>query len=559
MALSLKNGYVVYTRGATSEQEYWRRKHYQAISGADSIQGFYTQETVAKYKTAGAALISLAGSEREKELELIRSAGFDVDDAGDVKTFVENFNKVLMGKEQFKNAKTRLKAALQKEKQDKQYRAPTIASFFTSYLGTELNKNINAFIGSNSASLVSQDFSAWDAQFDQIINKSIKQAFKNMLTKVESVEGKELYGDSSQWKEVYEASRQIANFDDYFIEMIRSKIDFSRIQNILSNKSVKLQNKTRRGVRKVIDSEEGLGLRSEKKSRSIGGSVEEYVMSILSTLGSALSTSSSTGTRVFTSEKLKTDNVTIYSYEASIDYGQMAQNLTDLLNDKLQESSSLNHAAEIMESFYEENLSKLDKTFIVYGSTKSYTMSESFKGGFSAGTTRKLADAQEILSKAGIGNSTAVESYLNVAYNTGSGAYFSGRRAEVEENFKTALMSAAAHLLFDDWVSIGNTSTGGAKAIHVLQLEGLNLPLSVFLEATGKAMTESIDDVERMVKVSIKLPGATLHGESPMSASTKEEVLAEWEHQAAQAKSESTFSMHFLSNFKTIISQWISF
>ena len=42
-------------------------------------------------------------------------------------------------------------------------------------------------------------------------------------------------------------------------------------------------------------------------------------MSILSTLGSAVSTSSSIGTRVFTSEKLKTDNVTIYSYEASID------------------------------------------------------------------------------------------------------------------------------------------------------------------------------------------------------------------------------------------------
>ena len=37
MALSLRDGYVVYTRGATSEQKYWVRKHYQAISGADSI------------------------------------------------------------------------------------------------------------------------------------------------------------------------------------------------------------------------------------------------------------------------------------------------------------------------------------------------------------------------------------------------------------------------------------------------------------------------------------------------------------------------------------------
>jgi hypothetical protein len=34
-------------------------------------------------------------------------------------------------------------------------------------------------------------------------------------------------------------------------------------------------------------------------------------------------------------------------------------------------------------------------------------------------------------------------------------------------------MSAVAELLFDDWVSIGEVSRGGAKAIHVLQLEGL--------------------------------------------------------------------------------------
>jgi hypothetical protein len=42
-------------------------------------------------------------------------------------------------------------------------------------------------------------------------------------------------------------------------------------------------------------------------------------MSLLSTLGSGAQSASSTGTRVFSSEKLKADNVTIFSYETSID------------------------------------------------------------------------------------------------------------------------------------------------------------------------------------------------------------------------------------------------
>ena len=557
MALSIKDGYVVYTRGENSKQEYWRRKHYQAISGVNGISDFYSDETQSKYVIAGNSLISLAMSERNKEIDLIRSAGFDVNNVDDIKIFIERFNEILMGKQQFDNARTRLKFALNEKNQSKEYRAPTIASWFTSYLGTALNKNINSFIGKNKGALISQDFSSWASELDNIVNKSIRQAFKKMLTEVTSAKNKELYGDSEQWKQVYEISQQIEHFNDYFVEMIRSKIDFSRIKNIFQNEAVNIQKKSHRGIRKVIDSPEGLNLKSESKSRSIGGSVEEYLMNILNSIGAGASKASSSGSRVFTSEKIKTDNVTLFNYEATIDSTQMSQNLVDLLNQELYNATSINNAAQIMDSFYEKYLSQLDNSFIVYGSTKSYSMSDSFKG-FSAGTSRKLSEAQAVLAEAGVSNSSSVEDYINVAYNTGSGAYFSGRRAEVEENLKVALMSAAAHLLFDDWVSIGESPKGGAKAIHVLQLEGINLPLSVFLEASGRAMIEATSDIEAMVKVNIKLPG-TINYQNPMKVGHKSEVLAAWEAQANQAKNESTFSMHFLMNFKSIVSQWINF
>jgi hypothetical protein len=43
-------------------------------------------------------------------------------------------------------------------------------------------------------------------------------------------------------------------FSDYFRDMIRSKIDFSKIKSLLQNDSIKVKNKSNRGVRKVIDS-----------------------------------------------------------------------------------------------------------------------------------------------------------------------------------------------------------------------------------------------------------------------------------------------------------------
>jgi hypothetical protein len=177
--------------------------------------------------------------------------------------------------------------------------------------------------------------------------------------------------------------------------MIRSKIDFSRIQNLLKE-DIELQNKKRNRIRKKIDSPQGLNLKNEKKSRSIGGSVEEYIMSVASMIGTAAQTAASSGTRVFTSEKMKADNVTLFSYEANIDTEKMAQNLVNILDESLADSTSLKNTTEIMRNFYNNYLSKLDNSFIVYGSAKSYSLSESFRG-FHGGSSRSLSDAVNII------------------------------------------------------------------------------------------------------------------------------------------------------------------
>lgn len=558
MALTVSNGYVIYQRGAESKSPYWKSVYNKAKAEAGGISSIQTGSRTNKLLEAGQRLISLGQAEMNKEMALIEAAtGMQMSSQEDVKLFIQRFNEVLMGKKQFEEAVFRLEDALTAP--EVQYRAPTIASWFTSYLGEALNKNINTFIGRNVASLIDQNFSVWEAELDAIIDKSINQAFKNMLTKMTEVEGKGLYGTSEAWKEVYKASQSMDGFSDYFRDMIRSKIDFSKIKSLLQNDSIKVKNKSNRGVRKVIDSQQGLNLRSGRKSRSIGGSVQEYIMSAITALGDAASSASSTGSRVFSSDKMKTDNVTVFSFSQEINVEKMASNIANQLNEAMNDASSLNDAAEIMRKFYNQHLSQLNDSFIVYGSTKSYTLSDSFKG-FHGGGERKLSDAVAIIQQAGIGDSGAVDNYIKAAYNTGEGAIFADKRDEIQEDLKIALMSAVAELLFDDWVSIGEVPRGGAKAIHVLQLEGLQIPISVFLTAAGRAMVSAANDMERLIKIRVKLPGKIIYEDPIQTAGGHmSEILSKWNEQAQEAENDSIFSMEFLKNFKTIISEWINF
>ena len=558
MALTISNGYVVYQRGAESKSPYWRWVHKQALADADTIESIQTGSKTDKLKEAGARLVALGEAEQAKEQALIEAATGMHMESKDIVEFIKNFNEILMGKHQFEKAMYRLEDALTEPKQHISSRAPTIASWFGSYLGTALSRNINGFINQNASTLVASDFSAWEAQIDAIVDKSIDQAFRNMMTKVEQKEGKELYGDKDTWKEIYEASQQIQRFNQYFRDMIRSKLDFSRLTHMLQSDTININAKRNKGVRKFIDGAKGLNLKNEKKSRALGGSVQEYVMSLLSTLGTGAQSASSAGTRVFSSEKLKADNVTIFSYETSIDSHKMAQEIADLMDDTLQQSTSLKDSVNLMKDFHDLYLSKLDNSFIVYGSTKSYSMADSFRG-FHGGGARSLADAVSVIQQAGIGNTAAVEKYINAAYNTGEGAIFSGRRAEIQEDLKIALMSAVAELLFDDWSTLGEVK-GGAQAIHVLQLEGLQIPSSVFLLAAGQAMISASADMERLVRISIKLPGSIKYPDPiKTEGGHMSEIVEKWNEQAQEAAAQSSFSVTFLTNFKTLITQWISF
>lgn len=556
MALTIQDGYVIFTRGAQSAG-YWLHVHNRAAAAAGSIASLYADNDN-KNIVAGEYLLALGQAEQAKEIALIQQATGNMSiGAEDIKLFIQNFNEVLVGKEQFKATLTRINAALTNKAQTKDNRAPTIASWFTGALGTALNKNLNAFTNKNFEALSNQDFTAWEMEIDSLIDRSIDEAFKTMLTKLESKSGKEQYGTQESWTEIYEASQQMTGFNQYFQDMVKSKIDFTNLRNIFKSEVVKITNKSHKGFRKFIDSKEGLNLKNEKKSRSIGGSVQEYLETIANSLGQAAQTAASSGGRVFSSEHLKADNVTLFSYSRDIQNPDFAQMMTNQLDEELQLATSLLESTQIMNDYWNNYLSKLDNSFIVYGSTKAYSLAKSFRG-FHGGGARALEDAKAVIAQAGM-DSSSVDAFVNAAYNTGSGAILAGQKDMITAQLETALASAVANLLFDDWASIGEVS-GSTKAIHVLELEGLKVPLSVFLIAAGRAMINAASEAEKIIQVRIKLPSEYPYSDSPIKGLTsKSEVIERWNEVAAEAKKQSSFSITFLKNFKGLISEWISF
>ena len=555
MVLSILDGKVIYTRVTDYPTNYWRNVYERNVNESRGLGSLYVNSKIDS--SVGNRLIALGNAEFEKEKALLRSAGIEINNETGIKEFIRHFNEVLMGKHQFSEALFRLDKALNDKKyKTKENRAPTIASFFTSYLLTALTERITAFINGNRGDLLKKDFSKYEQDLENIIDQSIDAAWENMLTKVEKSDNKEIYGDSKAWREIAEISKTFDGFGSYFKNMIKSKINFSNLKSLFENYTIKIKNKKHNNVSTILSGEGkgGLNLKSGKKSRSIGGSVEEFVMTIANQLGSAAQSAASSGGRVISSEIALTDNVTLFSFETNINTEKIAQTIADGIDSAYEDSTSLNNAYLSLKNYYNQYLSKLDNTFIVYGSTKSYSLSDSFKH-FGGTKSRKLRELPLVLEESGIGYSGDIEKFIYKAYNTASGAIFEGERGEVEEQIKKALISSMASLLFDDWNTIGY-QTGGAQAIHVLQLEGIQLPLSVILKATGQAINSVEQNFESYFKTTVNIVPSISYPE-PVAATSLSEVEEYWQRQAEAAANQSTFTVSFLANFKSIIRQWI--
>lgn len=569
-AYQVPNPAVVFSKSSTNP--FWERRRYAAANAVSasmlSTSGFGSTNDMIRI---GESLKTLGTIEQQKEMNLIKAACPDFQ-FSDTKDFILAFNKIMQGKKQTDEAIKRINAAIAKskererkalpsDKKDKrkwQDPGPHMSSLFTSYFQASLTKAINDFTYEHITDLLDNPSvfaSAWDAAYVGLIDASIDEAVKKMLTaNPEAGSDKEaMYGARSEWEELANLYETLPDFSAQFRGMIKSKFASSLYNlkkdlfsdNIKKNFSKGLK---KTGVSTQIDAK----LHLKNRRGSIGGSVYEYIQ----TLANMNGTITPHGTMVVGGEGVKTDMISLFDFSGSL--GVDLKILNDL-NKSLSVSHSLEQARKEIQSFYDRNFSKLNDNFIVYTSAKMYSLGYNFSG-FHNGTTLPLSSLPTYIAEAGMSVGNA-QDFLITAYNTVDGAIYEAMRGKVENQLRLVLTAAAAKLMFDDFTTIGVKNIGGSsgQAIHAFALEGVYFPSSYLFNQLGEALSAAAKDFTKWVNVKVNI--GFEKAEYPQSGPdnyVKPAIIDAWNKNIASAQSMSNFSVKFLSNFKSIFGSLFS-
>ena len=196
-----------------------------------------------------------------------------------------------------------------------------------------------------------------------------------------------------------------------------------------------------------------------------------------------------------------------------------------------------------------KKIKELDNGFIIYSSDKNYAQK---KGGFGAGSLGPTA--QDFLKNV-YQNNASMNTLIGAVQQLGKGAMLEDEERAFEELFAQDI----AYMLFDDYATIGDTQSGG-KSIHVMNLNGILIPLSVILAL----LTEAIDSVStgsnnirKIVNVDIKAPEILYKTDSAQQKAFPGDPMGAWNMQRQYALDNTKIKATFLKNFTQIISMYL--
>lgn len=169
-------------------------------------------------------------------------------------------------------------------------------------------------------------------------------------------------------------------------------------------------------------------------------------------------------------------------------------------------SGSKNRAKNVqaIEKLY-DNLKDVRNGFIVYSSAKNYTYNDKF-GGFSAGKKQNISNFLEMMNDVSRSTRKNYKTLMGIILQLAEDAI--GEKVLNKGDIENLLAQNIALFLFDDFQTLGGESPG-PTAIHLMDLNGIYVPLSFILFLLADAIKFAKEDVSRVrniVNVSIDVP-----------------------------------------------------
>ena len=205
----------------------------------------------------------------------------------------------------------------------------------------------------------------------------------------------------------------------------------------------------------------------------------------------------------------------------------------------------------------EKHLADFNDGFLIYVNAKNYTLNKDFEThGFRAEEDIALRSWTEILSTLGRKSTSLIFSVLQLI----PGAI--GDTSENYEQVTTMFARAIAGALFDDFDVEGVVPRTGAKTIHLLNLNGIYIPMSFYYDRLQEAF--ELGYKKKPVRVRIKTPPSVqflqVYPEEGGTVDTNESFWRDahpdespWHYQQQLALDEIKISFYFLQTFKDMM------
>ena len=215
---------------------------------------------------------------------------------------------------------------------------------------------------------------------------------------------------------------------------------------------------------------------------------------------------------------------------------------------------------------FTQQLQEFDDSCVVYVNTKYYNLdSNEFinSGGFGGGKFINMSEFKSVFTK----SYTFVNELTGAILQLAQGAL--GNK-QLEESLRAGIAEMAAQFLFDDYLTIGRKHKN-LTAIHIFNLDGVLIPLSLVLTALARAFEDSSRyNYKDIVRVHFSIPEILYpYGIAPGEEGKSEPAPAPsgtpidqrkwgmnaWNYQREYAQLNSLIGINFLKNFRDLIKE----
>lgn len=441
-------------------------------------------------------LRELMNAARSAELAFLRDTGINLDDPNASNIF-RSMNEIFNSKETFDRGLQYMKtiANAGKDMEKKQmYR--DVSRYFGTYLKQTLKTELTGLTGPRILKLNAKQI---ESLINQIIGNALVKTYEQVQDFIDqdgSIRGK--FGASGKGKSAPSKTEQEVQAINDMIAVIRKlqsmkafgkyghlfDLDTNSLANMAGDrlKTVKINKKKYNDAH--VDS-------------NYGGNVLELITStVAAELGNIhIANSGLTITGVHTGQmnQMKADTM-LFVGKGEINVNDYLQYIDDSKTDSIRMQN-----VEAMSNYLNDLENNLKHVIMI--SDKNYSIKAGF-GGINAQEKMNLESAGMMLSQFGVGEVTELINYLA---NCGPQMV----QGEVNGEVRTELQTLIGYFLFDHLEVQVSGSKPGPNVVNLMNISGLYIPLSTYLEGLYNSIQEATMNPSSFVSVSISLGGET--------------------------------------------------